>query len=49
MPNADILLVLKEGDEDGRFTAISTDTGIPMILLDKLTDLSDVLKQVFGG
>jgi len=49
MPNADILLVLKEGDEDGRFTAISTDVGIPMILFDKLTDLSDVLQRVFGG
>ncbi len=48
-PNADMLLVMEEGNEDGRFSAIATDTGIPIVLFEKLTNLSDVLPTIFGG
>ena len=48
-PNADMLLVMEEGNEDGRFSAISTDTGIPIVLFEKLSNLSDVLPTIFGG
>lgn len=47
-PKSDLLLIKKEGDEDGRFTAISKDENIPMILFDKLTELSDILTNLFG-
>jgi hypothetical protein len=48
-PNADMLLVMEEGNEDGRFSAIATDVGIPIVLFEKLTNLSDVLPTIFGG
>ncbi len=48
-PNADMLLVMEEGNEDGRFSDIATDVGIPIILFEKLTNLSDVLPTIFGG
>lgn len=48
-PNADMLLVMEEGNEDGRFSAIATDTGIPIVLFEKLTNLSEVLPTIFGG
>lgn len=47
-PLSDLLLIKQEGDEDGRFTAISTDEDIPMILFEKLTGLNDILKDIFG-
>ena len=47
-PNADMLLVMEEGNEDGRFSAIATDVGIPIVLFEKLTNLSDVLPTIFG-
>jgi len=48
-PNADMLLVMEEGNEDGRFSDISNDVGIPIVLFEKLTDLSSVLPGIFGG
>lgn len=48
-PNADMLLVMEEGNEDGRFSDIAADVGIPIILFEKLTNLSDVLPTIFGG
>jgi len=47
-PNADMLLVMAEGNEDGRFSAIATDVGMPIVLFEKLTNLSDVLPSIFG-
>lgn len=47
-PNADMLLIMEEGNEDGRFSDIATDVGIPIILFEKLTNLSDVLPTIFG-
>ncbi len=48
-PNADMLLVMEEGNGDGRFSAIAEDTGIPIVLFEKLTDLNGTLTDIFGG
>jgi hypothetical protein len=46
-PQSDFLLVRKDGDEDKRFTAISTGKKIPLILFEKNMELSDVLKNLY--
>ena len=46
-PNADLLLVRKDGDEDKRFTAISTSRKIPLVTFEKNMELSDVLKNLY--
>jgi len=46
-PVSDLLLVRKDGDEDKRFTAISTGKKIPMASFEKNMELSDVLKNLF--
>ncbi len=46
-PQADILLVRKDGDEDKRFTAISTGKKIPLVMFEKNMELSDVLKNLY--
>jgi hypothetical protein len=46
-PVSDLLLVRKDGDEDKRFTAISTGKKIPMIAFEKNMQLSDVLKNLY--
>lgn len=48
-PFADMLLVMEEGNEDGRFSAIANEAGIPIILFEKLTALSNVLPEIFGA
>lgn len=47
-PFSSLLVVKKEGDEDGRFTTISKDKGIPLITYEKNMDLQNVLKDLFG-
>ena len=47
-PFASLLIVKKEGDEDGRFTTISKGKNIPMISYEKNMDLQNVLKELFG-
>ena len=47
-PFSSLLIVKKEGDEDGRFTTISKGKNIPMISYDKNLDLQNVLKDLFG-
>jgi len=47
-PNSDILLVLKEGNSDGRFTAISRSKKIPLIEFDKTIDLIPALEKLFS-
>jgi hypothetical protein len=47
-PFSDLLVVKKEGDEDGRFTTISKGKGIPLITYEKNMDLQGVLKDLFG-
>lgn len=46
-PQSDLLVVRKDGDEDKRFTAISTSKKIPLILFEKNMELSDVLKNLY--
>jgi len=48
-PRSDFMIVLKEGDEDERFSIISEDNGIPLILYEMRTELNRVLQNVFGG
>jgi hypothetical protein len=47
-PKAQFLIVRKDGDEDGRFTTISKQARIPIILFEKNLELKDVLKNVYG-
>ncbi|HEY3383736.1 MAG TPA: DUF6305 family protein [Vicinamibacterales bacterium] len=47
-PKSAFLIVRKDGDEDGRFTALSKKTNVPVIFFEKNLELSDVLKNVFG-
>jgi hypothetical protein len=47
-PASDILLVNRDGDSDGRFTAISAAKGIPMITVAKNLDLVEELRKLFG-
>lgn len=47
-PNSDLLIIRKDGDEDGRFTTISKNKNIPMIVFEKNMELGDVLKNLFS-
>jgi hypothetical protein len=46
-PQSDLLIVRKDGDEDKRFTAISTGKKIPLVMFEKNMELSDVLKNLY--
>jgi hypothetical protein len=47
MPLSDLMVVRQDGNEDRRFTVISENTGIPLILFEKNMELGDVLTRVF--
>jgi hypothetical protein len=47
-PRSQALLVRKDGDEDGRFTAIAKKQNIPMISFEKNLEIEGVLKTLFG-
>ena len=47
-PNADILVVYKEGNSDGRFTVISQAKKIPLIEFEKTLDLIPALEKLFA-
>ncbi|MFH1940744.1 MAG: DUF6305 family protein [bacterium] len=47
-PESSLLIIRKDGNEDGRFTAISTDKKIQMIEFEKNMDLEKVLKSLFA-
>ena len=47
-PNANILLVLKEGNSDGRFTVISQAKKIPLVEFEKTLDLIPTLEKLFA-
>lgn len=47
-PRSQMLLVRKDGDADGRFTAIARKQNIPMIGFDKNLEIESVLKSLFG-
>lgn len=46
-PRSDLLIVRSDGDEDKRFTAISTGKKVPKISFEKNMELSDVLKNLY--
>lgn len=46
-PRSDLLIVRNDGDEDKRFTAISTGKKIPKASFEKNMELSDVLKNLY--
>lgn len=46
-PNADILIVRKDGDSDGRFTSIAQENDIPMVVVEKNLDLFMEMKKIF--
>jgi hypothetical protein len=45
-PNSDILLIIKEGNSDGRFSAISQGKKIPMVEAEKNMDLVKELEKL---
>ena len=47
-PRSQALLVRKDGDEDGRFTAIAKKQNIPMIAFEKNLEIEGVMKSLFG-
>ena len=47
-PNAAILLVYKEGNADGRFTAIARAKGVPLVEFEKMTDLIPTLDKLYA-
>ena len=47
-PGSDLLLINKEGNEDGRFTIISEEKNIPMIQVEKNLELLDKLRELFS-
>jgi hypothetical protein len=46
-PNSDLLVIIKEGNADGRFTTISKEKNIPMIEAEKTLDLLSEFKTLF--
>jgi hypothetical protein len=47
-PKAQLLIVRKDGDEDGRFTALSAKFKVPVLFYAKSLDLRGVLENLFG-
>jgi hypothetical protein len=47
-PTSALLLIRKDGNEDGRFTAISKGNNIPMIEFEKNLELEQVLSNLFA-
>jgi hypothetical protein len=47
-PRAQLLLIRKDGDEDGRFTAIAKKQNIPMVAFEKNLEIEGVLKTLFA-
>ena len=47
-PFADYLVVKKDGNEDGRFDAISRKTKAPLTFIDDAIDFGDVVKVMYG-
>ena len=46
-PHADYLIVTKDSNQDGRFTTIAKDKGIPLKEVEYALDLVDIFKQMF--
>jgi len=48
MPFSDLLIVRQDGDEDRRFSIISENSGIPLILFEKNMEMGNVIQSVFA-
>lgn len=46
-PNSDLLVIIKEGNADNRFTIIANEKSIPMIEAEKLLDLKGEFEKIF--
>jgi uncharacterized protein with PQ loop repeat len=46
-PKSDLLVIIKEGNADGRFTTIANEKNIPMIEAEKTLDLLSEFKKLF--
>ncbi|MGD2121462.1 MAG: DUF6305 family protein [Gemmatimonadota bacterium] len=46
MPNSDVMLVRADGNEDRRFSIISDNEGIPLVLFEKNMEMGDALGKV---
>jgi hypothetical protein len=47
-PFSGLMIVRKDGDEDGRFTTISKDKKVPLVLFEKNLEIESVLKTMFA-
>jgi hypothetical protein len=47
-PKSDLMIVRQDGNEDRRFSIISENRDIPLILFEKNMELGDVLERVFA-
>jgi hypothetical protein len=47
-PVSDLMIVRQDGNEDRRFSIISENQGVPLILFEKNMELGDVLSTVFA-
>lgn len=47
-PNADALFAKTDANQDGLFTQLSEERGIPLKLFEKTVDLVEILNQFFG-
>lgn len=47
-PRSDLMIVRQDGNEDRRFSIISENQGIPLILFEKNMELGEVLQNVFA-
>ena len=48
MPNSDFMIVRQDGNEDRRFTIISENNFIPLILFEKNMEMGNVLESVYN-
>lgn len=46
-PNAEWMIVVADGNSDGRFDAIKEEYGIPLTIIDTTLDFTELAKQVF--
>jgi len=46
-PNSQLLIIRKDGNEDGRFTVIGDEKNIPLIIVEKNLDLFQELQKIF--
>ncbi len=46
MPSSDVMLVRADGNEDRRFTIISENEGVPLVLFEKNMEMGDALGKV---